>query len=314
MYRQYHDHLGCFEEAGFRQQALVEEENILTAQGYALVEFGLHIEQHWSFVLASIDNSLEQRFPQGVTQAFSIVQRLLGETIVGGYLFGSAVVGGLRPNSDLDILVVVKEQLAEATRKDLVAQLMKISGKRAEDGPARPLELTVLYLADVVPWRYPPKSELVYGEWLRAEFEENNIPQPETNPDLAIVLTKVRDNSIALFGPPARKLFDPVPVEDLHRAMADSLPALIGDLKGDERNVLLTLARMWTTLSTGDIVPKDVAATWALNRLPQEHQTLLDLARRADLGEYHDDWEGREEEIDDLVKYMKVSIEAYMHP
>lgn len=76
------------------------------------------------------------------------------------------------------------------------------------------------------------------------EFEQNNIPKPETNPDLAIVLTKVRDNSIALFGPPAQELFDPVPVEDLRRAIAESLPTLVDELRGDERSVLLTLARM----------------------------------------------------------------------
>ncbi|NOK63728.1 MAG: DUF4111 domain-containing protein [Chloroflexi bacterium AL-W] len=263
--------------------------------------------------MTPIDNSNEQQFPREVIQAFNIVQQLLGDMVVSVYLFGSAVVGGLRPKSDLDLLVVVKEQLTETTRRDLVAQLMKISGKQAEDGPARPLELTVLYLADVVPWRYPPSNELVYGEWLREEFEQNNISQPEANSDLAIVLTKVRDNSIALAGPPAQELFDPVPVEDLRRAMADSLPALIGDLRGDERNVLLTLARMWMTLSTGDIVPKDVAAAWVLSRLPQEHQAPLDLARRAYLGERQDEWEGREEEIDALVKYLKDSIEACFH-
>ncbi|MEM8532204.1 MAG: aminoglycoside adenylyltransferase family protein [Chloroflexota bacterium] len=259
-----------------------------------------------------IDNSTEQQFPQEVTRAFNIIQRLLDDMVISVYMFGSAVVGGLRPNSDLDLLVVVKEQLTEATRTSLVTQLMKISGSRAEDGPARPLELTVLYLADVVPWRYPPSNELVYGEWLRAEFEQNNIPQREPNPDLAIVLTKVRDNSIALFGPPAQELFDPVPMEDLRRAMAESLPALMDDLRGDERNVLLTLARMWRTLSTGDIVPKDVAAVWVLSRLPQEYQAPLDLARRAYLGECHDAWEGREEEVDALVKYLKQSMAIHM--
>lgn len=31
------------EETGFRQQALVEDKNVITAQGYAFVEFGLRI-------------------------------------------------------------------------------------------------------------------------------------------------------------------------------------------------------------------------------------------------------------------------------
>ncbi|NOK63770.1 MAG: DUF4111 domain-containing protein [Chloroflexi bacterium AL-W] len=63
----------------------------------------------------------------------------------------------------------------------------------------------------------------------------------------------------------------------------------------------------------GDIVPKDVAADWALSRLLQEHQAPLDLARRAYLGECYDEWEGREEAVDVLVKYMRDSIEACLH-
>lgn len=43
LYRQYRDYLGCFDESGFRQQGLVESENIITAQGFAFVEFGLRI-------------------------------------------------------------------------------------------------------------------------------------------------------------------------------------------------------------------------------------------------------------------------------
>lgn len=34
------------------------------------------------------------------------VRDVLGEELVGAYLFGSAVLGGLRPRSDLDVMVV----------------------------------------------------------------------------------------------------------------------------------------------------------------------------------------------------------------
>jgi aminoglycoside 9-adenylyltransferase len=220
--------------------------------------------------------------------------------------------GGLRPGSDVDILVVVKERLSENTRKNLVVRLMKVSGKVGNDSSARPLELTVINFSDVVPWRYPPKSELVYGEWLREEFEENRIPEPESDPDLAIILMKVRKNSIPMVGPNALELLDPVPSEELRLAIAESIPRLLGNLKGDERNVLLTLSRMWMTISTGEIAPKDVAADWALKRLPKEHRDLLDLARRAYLGEIDDDWSSREKEVIDLVDYLKKSVTAYL--
>src|SRR5690606_18364981 len=75
-----------------------------------------------------------------------------------------------------------------------------------------------------------------------------------------------------------------------------ALPALLDSLEGDERNVLLTLTRMWRTLATGDFVPKDAAAGWAVARLPAEHAAVLATARDAYLGIRRDDWSARRQE------------------
>lgn len=248
--------------------------------------------------------------PKEAIQAFQTVESFLGSSVVGVYLFGSAIVGGLRPNSDVDVLVIVDEDLSDNVRKELVNRLMKVSGRVGEDTPVRPLELTIVRLSDVVPWRYPPRMEFVYGEWLRDELEQGRIPAPTHNPDLAIVLKKARENSIPLAGPDASEILDPVPMTDLRRAIGESLPELIEDIRGDERNVVLTLARMWLTAAVGEIAPKDVAAEWAMNRLPDAQASLLDMARKAYLGECHDKWEGHEAELMALVTHMKRSIEA----
>jgi aminoglycoside 9-adenylyltransferase len=153
-------------------------------------------------------------------------------------------------------------------------------------------------------------TSLCTESWLRAEFEANRIPSPAFDPDLAVVLTTVRHKSLALLGPGARELFEPIPSEDLHRAIAESLPTLIGELRGDERNVLLTLARMWVTLATNEIVPKDVAAQWVLARLPPEQEAVLDLARRAYLGECSENWAQREKEVDAFVRYAQHALNA----
>jgi aminoglycoside 9-adenylyltransferase len=113
-----------------------------------------------------------------------------------------------------------------------------------------------------------------------------------------------------MLGPTALELLDPVPSEDLSIAIAESIPHLLENLKGDVRNVLLTLSRMWMTVSTGEIAPKDVAADWALKRLPQPHWKLLDLGRRTYLGEINDDWISREKEVIALIDYLKKSVTA----
>jgi hypothetical protein len=74
-----------------------------------------------------------------------------------------------------------------------------------------------------------------------------------------------------------------VPRIDFVRALVDSIPVLMpGIEEGDDtQNGLLTLARIWTTLATGDIRSKDEGANWALARLPEEHRPVLAHARAA---------------------------------
>jgi streptomycin 3"-adenylyltransferase len=187
---------------------------------------------------------------------------------------------------------------------------MRISGKMGNAEAVRPLEVTVINRADVVPWRYPPKKEFIYGEWLRGQYEQGPIPEPEVDPDLAILLYQVRGGSLPLLGGEASEILDPVPMPDVFKAMRDCLPGLMKWLRGDERNVLLTLARMWVTAADGRIVPKDEAAEWAAPRLSKEQARLLGLAGKAYRGEYADRWEGLEDKTVELARQMIKEIEA----
>src|SRR5699024_10764125 len=158
-------------------------------------------------------------------------------------------------------------------------RLMTISGKIGNTDSVRPLEVTVINRSEVVPWQYPPKREFIYGEWLRGEFENGQIQEPSYDPDLAIVLAQARKNSISLFGPDSSSILVSVPLTDIRRAIKDYLPELIEGIKGDERNVILTLARMWQTVTTGEITSKDVAVEWAILLLAKENVTLMYIAR-----------------------------------
>lgn len=253
------------------------------------------------------------KIPEEAIHALKIIEELLDRTVVGIYLFGSAVIGGLRINSDVDVLAVVNQSLTKETRRKLTERLMLISGKIGNTASVRPLEVTIINHRDVVPWSYPPKNEYIYGEWLRDEFEKGQTHEPVYDPDLAIVLAKVRNHSVSLFGPRASDILAPVPMADIRRAIKESLPGLMESTKGDEQNVILTLARMWLTVAVGEISPKDVAAEWAIPLLPIKHAALLDAAKKAYRGEYTDKWEGKESEVIAIVNHMKNAIESYLH-
>lgn len=225
-----------------------------------------------------------------IEQALALLQRHLGDNLLSVHLFGSAVAGGLKPGSDLDLLATISEPLPAQARGALMRELLTISAWPA-NAHLRPLEVTLLVHDAIVPWRYPPMRELQFGEWLRADIEAGRIEPRVEDHDLAILLGKVREHSVSLFGPEAAGLFAPVPEADRTRALHDTLaqwnePA---DWQGDECNVVLAVARIWFTLSTGEIAAKDVAANWLLERLAQEHRPVLARARAVYLGTATDD-------------------------
>ncbi|CCC97262.1 streptomycin 3'-adenylyltransferase [Azospirillum brasilense] len=235
----------------------------------------------------------EPRSCEQTVAAAAVVRDALGAAASAAYLYGSAVAGGLRPNSDLDILVVTERSLSQDERVAIVRKLLPISGSAAVGGPGRPVELTILARPALIPWRHPACLELQYGEWMRAEFERGDIPVwPCQDPDVAVLIETARRGALPLFGPPVAAVLDPVPRADFVRAMLDMVPILIPGIEegDDRRNGLLTLARIWTTLTTGEILPKDQAADWALARLPEEHRRVLAHARAAYLGEEGEDW------------------------
>ncbi len=205
-----------------------------------------------------------------------MVGGVLGPDVIGSYLHGSSVLGGLRTASDVDVLVVSRRRMDERERRALLDGLLAISGSANK---ARPVELIVVVQSEVRPWQYPPTGDFLYGEWLRAEYEAGEIPRPEPMPDLALLITMALAGDRSLTGPRPAQVLDPVPHADLVRASVAGIPGLLDSLDGDTRNVLLTFARIWTTLATGRIRSKDAAAGWALARLPPEHRPALEHAR-----------------------------------
>ena len=204
--------------------------------------------------------------------------------------WSAATLRGLRPDSDLDILLTLDGRVGEGERQVLTRMLLTLSAPPGTSG-RRTLEVTVvdrnILLEDV----FPPAYEYQFGEWLRPDIERGNLPQPAADPDLALLFWQARSHSLPLFGEPAERLIPPVPFSRVRQAIYGALPSLLENLQGNERNGLLTLARMWYTLSTGGLGSKDQAAEWAAARLPEPFSAPLLLAARAYRGEAADHWE-----------------------
>jgi predicted nucleotidyltransferase len=258
-----------------------------------------------------IEPDLDAQARAQIDAVIELVRAILGDDAVGAYLYGSAVMGGLKPTSDLDVFVVTRQPTTPDDKRALIDRLMPISGAHATAGPARSIELTIVVQSEIRPWRYPPRLDFMYGDWLRTEFERGEIPAgPRPNPDLAVLITIVLLDGRALFGAPAVDVFDPIPRADLERALIDVIPGLLAELEPDTRNVILTLARIWTTLVTGEILPKDAAADWAMARLPDEHRAVLARARAIYVGEEPERWDDLQLFVRPHAEYVVREIQA----
>jgi streptomycin 3"-adenylyltransferase len=228
--------------------------------------------------------------------------------LVGLYLHGSFIAGGLQHESDIDLLAVTRRSLSMRERVEITDLLLRFSGRRATVEPGRPVELTSVVHSELSPWRYPPDCDYQYGEWLRGDITAGQLPAPHPDPDLAILITSARSSSRPIRGPALDEITDPVPPADVRRAIRDSVEPLLGDLRGDERNVLLTLARMVVTLETGEIVSKADAAHRVMSELPPASRDLLDLARQGYLGVVADDWTQNGDQTQETAERLAAHI------
>jgi predicted nucleotidyltransferase len=249
--------------------------------------------------------ALNRRPDRQLALVLAAVRTALGEDVLGAYLFGSAVLGGFQPSSDLDVMVVSRRRTTRSEKQRLVADLLEMSRR------PRPIELTIVTEDEIRPWRYPPRMDFQYGDWWRSDFERGELePWPSsTNTDLASLVRMVLLADTPLLGPPPAEIFDPVPRRDYVAALVDGIDGLIRDVESDTRNVVLTLARIWYSIATDEVASKDAAAAWVLARLPAEHQPVLARARAIYLGEENDRWDDLARQVRRYAAHVGAEIE-----
>jgi predicted nucleotidyltransferase len=109
----------------------------------------------------------------------------LGPNLLSVVQFGSSVDGVLKPASDLDLLAVVDRSLDDERRRTLTTAL----ALRNRQFFPRPVEVAVVVVDDVVPWRYPATMDYLYGDWLD-DIATSGPPQPRQDPNLPILVTQ----------------------------------------------------------------------------------------------------------------------------
>jgi streptomycin 3"-adenylyltransferase len=131
----------------------------------------------------------------------------LQDDLIGIYVHGSIAMGCFNPNrSDVDLLVVVKDGLADETKRRMISRLLSIT-----HGHQNPLEMSIIlekYLKDFI---YPTPFELhfFHPQYL---VDDQFICGGEgfLDPDLAAHIVVTYHRGATLFGRDVKECFHPI--------------------------------------------------------------------------------------------------------
>ena len=195
-------------------------------------------------------------------------REILGDNFAGLYLYGSLAGGDFDPErSDIDFLVVTEGELPG----ELLPALEAMHAGLASAGGKWATKLEGSYIPRRALRRYDPDDAP------RPQLNEGRFYVARYCSDWIIQRHIIREQGVALAGPPPSTLIDPVSPDDLRGAVRGILrewwePMLPDGAwlrRGGEYQAyaVLTMCRALYTLRHGRIASKPVSAAWAQGEL-----------------------------------------------
>ena len=213
-----------------------------------------------------------------LTQLTAGLVRVLGPELVALYLQGSFALGDADEGSDVDFLAVTRERLTPA-----------------QVNAVQEMHRTIFDLPS--PWAQHLEGSYFPARLLRRPdplgtpipyLDNGSRTLEDSDHDNSLVVRWVtREHGIAMYGPPAPELIEVVTPETLKAEILDTLhtwgAALLTDLDGLDNgwrqpHVVMSIARMLHSLSTGAIHSKRAGTEWASRHLDPHWTPLLERA------------------------------------
>jgi len=196
----------------------------------------------------------------------SRMRHVLQEKLAGLYLYGSLATGDFDPeSSDIDLLAATSSDVSGAEFDALRVMHLDF----ARDNPAWEDRVEVAYLS------------VAALRTFRSERSPIAVVSPgepfhmsEAGSDWLMNWYAVREQGVALFGPPAETLIAPISREEFAACVRDYAADWGERIKGvrdrkEQAYAILTMCRALRLHRTGEQASKRQAALWAQEELPQ---------------------------------------------
>jgi Domain of unknown function (DUF4111) len=228
--------------------------------------------------MASMDLIAETAVAAYLDQLADRATAVLGDSLIGVDLHGSAVLGGFdRERSDLDLLMVVSGPLGAAMKRRLAAEL---SPEAMPCPAARGLELSVVTAATALaPSPKPPFELHLAIDGQTGVLRVVDGAGHPGDPDLPLHFAVCGQHGHPLSGPQPRELFAPVPRAWLLRAMGRDL-AWARQHAPVEYQVL-NACRAWRFADEDLLCSKLDGGRWARGRLQDPAVVDAAIARQS---------------------------------
>jgi streptomycin 3"-adenylyltransferase len=209
-----------------------------------------------------------------LSQTLSGVHPILGDNLVGIYLYGSLAMGCFNPeSSDIDSILVAKERLSKEQRKKIIGYLKGVCSK------SKPIELSIIAQDVVQNPQYPMMVDLHFEFW-------GDIFESEKDKEILSNLYTIKHRGFCVWGMPISDVFSKIPAQYHLRSVIEDLRHTSKYLHENPERVgydpavywVLGSCRILAFIREGKVLSKLEGGQWGLANLPKEHHDSIKQA------------------------------------
>jgi predicted nucleotidyltransferase len=197
-----------------------------------------------------------------ITRYASSLQELVGEDLLGIYLYGSVARGCYHPaQSDVDVIAVVRDGWEEVEEPSLI---------ETHNDSGLPIDAVVVTESQLQVDAFPTPVVLL----VKPISGHTIVRAPDGSKDFLLQRQDTYEAGMALIGPDPKELIHPVPWP----LLAESLNFLFPHIVPNFKNPVLMLSRIACAWETRRLCSKREAGEWAVESIGEPFIDMLKTA------------------------------------